>query len=1228
MPHRSKEALPASADSKKPSEMGGAVSESGSTKSQRKSPAPIAGILYPSTLRFIDKEMEGLYAQFVQRQAARNLWWSCLILALCVFIEFLVTSTTTPGFDPINNRVFQGYTIGTLTIVTLSVGASLISRTEVFVPWAEIVIAAGGTLLTAMMVFFSDHWRVARLLGDGDPHKLWHTNDFSDGPLLLGLIAIILSVCVFLPVRCLCLWPISVSAILSFTGGTFVLDVPNGIRSSVMDVVLLIVLIYVAFCGRRALERQLRMQFYEVYQAGAKIRKLETKVAELRRRQAETEKQTPTTLEFLFDSLKEAQKTFELVQSKITDLAPDLFTQMTTGIEQVRQATRSLSRIDSLLQVNVSALLDKKGQGAGLRSASASSEGAAAFLESTRSFIATNFTRGGEDADGNRFGVPRRQLAKVKWASLTNPRTRLHRAYAQAPYGGVFTAQHDLTSNLPALCVGIGREWNFDFFELTKKTGNNALVATGLYVLEPFLETFLNVNRQVALSFLSEIQRRYRPNTYHNAQHGADVCHSALWLSNAVGVFERISAIEQLALLVAGLCHDVGHPGRNNAFQVATGDSLAITYNDVAVLENMHASQTFEVLGLAGCQLTKNLSLADRKAFRSFVIELILETDMSRHFESIAKFKVRRQTPEFSLEKRPEDRYHAAKMCIKAADIGHAAKGWTQHYAYSLAVTEEFFAQGDRERALGLPISPLCDRAKQAELPQSQAGFLQIVCLDLFKELASVETHTEAENETRAAEATAIRDANQDPDLLERGSLSQGASSCSSPSVSSFSSDELAEIRDGAPSASNGDAAKRTATLQPDAVPRQTTSMLLGWRGRGVQSPVSAGQEVQIRCVNTLQDNKSKWESMGVAYTAYLSRTTAQQQNQPQISLGGLTRAPASVSTDVISVGSGNQQQQETTTVITSENADPAMAFLVDLAIVRAQNEAQNGKVKGTLPEGSEKEERIQLTDTVIPLLPSLAHPLNPPASTVQSSEPNETETVPDVSGASLSEIAEGDEAAGTESNPKRRDTRYRSKGATPKPARSPRGLSVSPSAIPDRGTTPRGTRSTRRATISTQAGSTVVLPMSFLTPPGERAHGESPHALAHGVSPCTDNSLALSVTASTPGHRLASSRAIAAGVTPSPGSLHARVTFMGDDTTPAGDAFSHRRGQMKTVGFGVAEKGEASADRTSSTRNRRSRTSPAMHIAVAAAGAASAFHEARGSHQAHTRAVRFSLDP
>ncbi|KAG2430444.1 hypothetical protein HXX76_009967 [Chlamydomonas incerta] len=78
----------------------------------------------------------------------------------------------------------------------------------------------------------------------------------------------------------------------------------------------------------------------------------------------------------------------------------------------------------------------------------------------------------------------------------------------------------------------------------------------------------------------------------------------------------------------------------------------------------------------------------------------------------------------------------ALQICLKVADIGHLAGTLPVHKRWLGVLEEEFFRQGDRERELGLPISPLFDRAKQG-VSKSQVGFFEFVALPLARALTS-----------------------------------------------------------------------------------------------------------------------------------------------------------------------------------------------------------------------------------------------------------------------------------------------------------------------------------------------------------------------------------------------------------------------------------------------------------------------------------------------------------
>ena len=48
-------------------------------------------------------------------------------------------------------------------------------------------------------------------------------------------------------------------------------------------------------------------------------------------------------------------------------------------------------------------------------------------------------------------------------------------------------------------------------------------------------------------------------------------------------VKEMMNTLEQHALIFSALCHDVGHTGKSNAFEVNSFSKLAIRYHDKSV---------------------------------------------------------------------------------------------------------------------------------------------------------------------------------------------------------------------------------------------------------------------------------------------------------------------------------------------------------------------------------------------------------------------------------------------------------------------------------------------------------------------------------------------------------------------------------------------------------------------------------------------------------------------
>ena len=231
--------------------------------------------------------------------------------------------------------------------------------------------------------------------------------------------------------------------------------------------------------------------------------------------------------------------------------------------------------------------------------------------------------------------------------------------------------------------------------------------------------------------YLTSLEFHYNPNPYHNACLGADVLHSLLFFITNSDVHKFLTPTETMACIIAGLAHDVGHPGLTSRYLIQTRDPLAIQFNDISVLENMHCSIIFQFLAHPGQNIFENLDAEDWACARKVIIDMILATDMSKHFEILGKFRSRAVIlSDLNLEKF-DDKLLILSTAIKCADISHSAKSNILHQKWTKLVQEEFFKQGDLEKAKKLQVSMYCDRTT-TNVAKSQSGFLRNICVPLF----------------------------------------------------------------------------------------------------------------------------------------------------------------------------------------------------------------------------------------------------------------------------------------------------------------------------------------------------------------------------------------------------------------------------------------------------------------------------------------------------------------
>jgi len=265
------------------------------------------------------------------------------------------------------------------------------------------------------------------------------------------------------------------------------------------------------------------------------------------------------------------------------------------------------------------------------------------------------------------------------------------------------------------------------------------LVALVLRLLEgDGLAARVGANRERLARFVDEASRMYRENPYHNWAHAVDVTQCAAWLVSRRRL-AGLPEVDKFWLLISAIAHDLDHPGHNNQWEVATGTLLARRYGGSAVLERHSLALARELIARPECDFSATMPDAHRMRGQTLLSELIVATDFAAHKSFLGEFQGLLQ----SCGEAPDlgdaaVRLLILKALIKAADISNVTLEYAEARQWAERVMQEMWAQGSREKALGLPVGPLND-AERMSLEQAQVGFILFVALGLFVPLTVIE---------------------------------------------------------------------------------------------------------------------------------------------------------------------------------------------------------------------------------------------------------------------------------------------------------------------------------------------------------------------------------------------------------------------------------------------------------------------------------------------------------
>ena len=280
------------------------------------------------------------------------------------------------------------------------------------------------------------------------------------------------------------------------------------------------------------------------------------------------------------------------------------------------------------------------------------------------------------------------------------------------------------------------RSWQFNPFS----RGLDDLISCVVVMFRDLgLLAAFEIGESVLRTFALTVQLSYQSNPYHNWVHAFDVTHAVYVAVTRFGLSAYLRPLDLLALMLAALCHDVGHPGVNNAFLVASESPLALLYNDVSVLENHHAAMFAKILAQSECNVLRALSEAERRELRKLCITSILATDMANHglwvdrIASHLKARERGGHGEPFEKSNGEHRELLHVVLLKFCDISNVFKDTSLMSAWMDRITREYFLQGDEMRRRGMAVPDMCDRTAARPREQITLGFMQHVAGPFFE---------------------------------------------------------------------------------------------------------------------------------------------------------------------------------------------------------------------------------------------------------------------------------------------------------------------------------------------------------------------------------------------------------------------------------------------------------------------------------------------------------------
>lgn len=152
-------------------------------------------------------------------------------------------------------------------------------------------------------------------------------------------------------------------------------------------------------------------------------------------------------------------------------------------------------------------------------------------------------------------------------------------------------------------------------------------------------------------------------------------------------------------------------------------------------MERHHFNQTLCILNSADCNIFENLSSENYERIVELMRDIILATDLGLHLNLVKDQEKMADSGFIRSNKRHQ--YLLRSLLITCSDLSDQAKCFSNSKTVANLIYNEFFSQGDMEKAQGITPSVQMDR-KRANISEDQVNFLDRIALPVFRILAKL----------------------------------------------------------------------------------------------------------------------------------------------------------------------------------------------------------------------------------------------------------------------------------------------------------------------------------------------------------------------------------------------------------------------------------------------------------------------------------------------------------